>query len=273
MAPPNGAASPVYTLGDDTVLQDGMKVVIYNPEYKKTLSGVYDGHYNTGTDITIDGTTISGFSTNDVWTVSDNSDGTWSFAYEGQKIGMGDEFSSMPLGEKHNTWTMEAASDGLYYVKNVGRNVYMEWYASNNNWSGYWKISPGSEGMFALGFYDVSDVEVPTPPTPEGPDLPFENGDTVVIYNVGATGVLAGQDDNVTSPSVNNAAATVSGTTATPANGGRVFTVEQNGEWWRFKTAHDGYLCSNGTGSNSFYSQDASDDRLYSGEPYRQIQG
>ena len=46
---------------------------------------------------------------------SDNNDGTWSFAYEGQKIGMGDEFG-MPLGEKHNTWTLEAASDGLYYI-------------------------------------------------------------------------------------------------------------------------------------------------------------
>ncbi len=256
-APSNGDA---YTVGDDTVLRDGMEVVIYNPAYKKTLSGVYAGFYNTGTDITMDGATISGFSTNDVWTVSDNNNGTWSFAYEGQKIGMGDSHSSMPLGEKHNTWTLEAASDGLYYIKNVGRNAYMEWYASKNNWSGYGEISPGSEGMFALGFYDVSDVEVPAPPTPEGPDLPFKAGDTVVIYNVGANGVLAGQDDNVTSPTIENAAATVSGTTATPANGGRVFTAEQNGEWWRFKTEHDGYLCSNGTGSNSFYSKDVSED-------------
>ena len=187
-APSNGDA---YTVGDDTVLRDGMEVVIYNPAYKKTLSGVYDGFYNTGTDITIDGATISGFSTNDVWTVSDNNDGTWSFAYEGQKIGMGDKFSSMPLGEKHNAWTLEATSDGLYYIKNVDRNAYMEWFAAQNKWSGYGKISPGSEGMFALGFYDVSNVEVPAPPTPEGPDLPFKNGDTVVIYNVGAKGVLA----------------------------------------------------------------------------------
>ena len=44
------------------------------------------------------------------------------------------------------------------------------------------------------------------------------------------------------------------------ANGGLVFTVEKNGEYYRFVNETFGYLCSNGTGNNAFYQQEASED-------------
>ncbi len=231
----------------------GDQVVIYNPQYGKALSGTYTGYYNNGTTVTMENGTLSGFTSSDVWTVIDNGDGTWSFSYDGQNIGMGDSFSSMPLGEKNDQWVLEDAGNGLYYIKNTVRNSYMEWYAEKNNWSSYGKISAGSEGMFALTFYEVTDL-----PEPPSGDLP-EAGAQVVLYNEGAKGVLAGSDGNETSPSVNNAEATVADGVATPANGARVFTVEVNGEWFRFKTS-DGYLCSNGTGNNAFYSAEATED-------------
>ena len=90
-------------------------------------------------------------------------------------------------------------------------------------------------------------------------DLPAD-GAQVVLYNASAKGVLAGQDDNTESPSINNAAAEIADGKAVPANGARVFTVEKKGEYYRFKTANDGYLCSNGTGNNAFYSMEATED-------------
>ena len=234
-------------------IANGDQVVIYNPQYGKALSGTYTGYYNNGTTVTMENGTLSGFTSSDVWTVIDNGDGTWSFSYNGQKIGMGDSFSSMPLGEKNDQWVLEDVGNGLYYIKNTVRNSYMEWYAEKNNWSSYNKINSGSEGMFALSFYKVTEI----PEEPSG-NLP-EAGDTVVLYNTGAKGVLAGSDGNETSPSINNAEATVADGVATPANGARVFTVEVNGEWFRFKTS-DGYLCSNGTGNNAFYSAEATED-------------
>ena len=236
-------------------IADGDQVVIYNPEYKKALSGTYTGFYNNGTDISVADGIVRGFTTNDVWTVADNGDGTWSFSYGGQNIGMGDSFSSMPLGEKNDKWMLEAAGNGLYYIKNTVRNAYMEWYVEKNNWSSYGKISTGSEGMFALAFYKVTG-EIPEEPSGDLPEV----GAQVVLYNLSAQGVLSGSDGNETSPSINNAAATVTDGAATPANGARVFTVEKNGEYFRFKTEHDGYLCSNGTGNNAFYSKNATND-------------
>ena len=231
----------------------GDKVVIYAPAYGMALSGTYNGFYNNGTAVTLKDGILSGFTAADVWTVADNGDDTWSFSYDGKNIGMGDSFSSMPLGEKNDKWVLEDAGNGLWYIKNTVRNSYMEWYAEKNNWSSYGKISAGSEGMFALAFYKVTEM----PEEPSG-DLP-EAGAQVVLYNEGAKGVLAGGDGNETSPSINNAAATVTDGAATPANGARVFTVEVNGEWFRFRTA-DGYLCSNGTGNNAFYSAEATED-------------
>lgn len=161
----------------DTPIADGDQVVIYNPAYNKALSSEYNGFYNKGTDIAVDGDgALTGFKDADVWTVIDNNDGTWSFSYNGQKLGMGDSYSSMPLGEKNDKWVLEEAADGTWYVKNTVRNAYIEWYEDKGNWSAYGTIAPGSEGMFALKFYEVAgDI-------PEPSENPFKAGDSVVIY-------------------------------------------------------------------------------------------
>ena len=147
-------------------IADGNQVVIYAPAYMKALSAEYTGFYNKGTDVTKAGDgTLSGYTEKDIWMVKDNGDGTYSFSCNGQNIGMGDSYSSMPLGEKNDKWVLEDAGNGLYYVKNTVRDAYMEWYDSNGNWSAYYNIASGSEGMFALAFYQVTDI-------PDEPDEP-----------------------------------------------------------------------------------------------------
>ena len=94
-------------------------------------------------------------------------------------------------------------------------------------------------------------------------------GDKVVIYNLSSKGVLALQDENTENPSIENAAAKVVDDKAFLSYGGLVFTVEKNGAYYRFKNETFGYLCSNGTGNNAFYSLTASDDadwKLFSGK-------
>ena len=178
-----------YYAPETATLQDGDRVVIYNPAYGKALSGEYNGYYNKGTDVTVgtDGQ-ISGYTDKDIWTVIDNGDGTYSFSYGGQNIAMGDSFSSMPLGEKNDKWVLEDAGNGLYYIKNTVRNSYMEWYAEKNNWSSYHNIASGSEDLFALGFYVISDD-----PGTEDPDQPAVEGLGVEADPKSGTSVEAGQ--------------------------------------------------------------------------------
>ena len=235
-----------------TSLSDGDTVVVFNPANGKALSTEYSGFYNKGTDVTLADGKLSGYTKADIWTVGVNADGTYTFSTsEGKKLSMAEKYTSTPLDEANTAWNVTAAkTENCFYIQNAVRGNYLEWYADKNNWSSYGKI--GDEALFAQQFYLVVDDGSDQP----SGDLP-KPGDKFVIYNQNAQAVLAAEND---SKSIEKAAATVADGKATPANGAVVFTVEQNGEYLRFKSEAYGYLCSNGTGNNAFYSKDFSEE-------------
>ena len=218
----------------------------------KALSTEYSGFYNKGTDVTLADGKLSGYTKADIWTVGVNEDGTYTFSTsEGKKLSMDTGYTSTPLDKVNDAWNVTpAATENCFYIQNAVRGNYLEWYADKNNWSSYGKI--GDEALFAQQFYLVVDDGSDQP----SGDLP-KPGDKFVIYNQNAQAVLAAEND---SKSIEKAAATVADGKATPANGAVVFTVEQNGEYLRFKSEAYGYLCSNGTGNNAFYSKDFSEE-------------
>ena len=236
-----------------TSLSDGDTVVVFNPANGKALSTEYSGFYNKGTDVTLADGKLSGYTKADIWTVGVNADGTYTFSTsEGKKLSMAEKYTSTPLDEVNTAWNVTAAkTENCFYIQNAARGNYLEWYAEKNNWSSYSRIS--DEALFAQQFYLVVDDGGSDEPSG---DLP-KPSDKFVIYNQNAQAVLAAEND---SKSIEKAAATVADGKATPANGAVVFTVEQNGEYLRFKSEAYGYLCSNGTGNNAFYSKDFSEE-------------
>ena len=245
-----------------TSVSDGDQVVVFNPANGKALSTEYTGFYNKGTDVTLANGKLSGYTKADIWTVGVNADGSYTFSTaDGKKLSMDEKYSSTPLDKAHTAWTLEqAATEDCYYIKNVGRSSYLEWYAEKNNWSAFGTIG-SNEALFAQQLYLVGDET----DQPAG-SLPQE-GAQVVLFNQNAQGVLAGQNDNTDSPAVNNVSAQITDGKAIPENGGVVFTVERSGEYYRFRNETYGYLCSNGTGNNAFYSLTASDDADWTVEP------
>ena len=240
-----------------TSLSAGDTVVIFNPANLKALSTDYAGtYYNQGTAVTIADGKLSGYTKADIWTVGVNSDGSYTFSTaDGKKLSMGAKFTSTPLDDVNTAWQLEkAATSDCFYIKNTVRGNYLEWYADKGNWSSFSKI--GDEALFAQQFYLV--VDDGGSDTPAG-GLP-EAGSKVVIYNANAAAVLAAQDSNTESPSILKAAATIQDGKASCANGAVVFTVEKNGDYYRFYNKTYGYLCANGTGNNAFYTQTASED-------------
>ena len=236
-----------------TSLSEGDTVVVFNPANGKALSTEYSGFYNKGTDVTLADGKLSGYTKADIWTVGVNADGTYTFSTsEGKKLSMAEKYTSTPLDEVNTAWKVTAAkTENCFYIQNAVRGNYLEWYAEKNNWSSYSRIS--DEALFAQQFYLVVDDGGSDEPAG---DLP-QPGNKFVIYNQNAQAVLAAEND---SKSIEKAAATVADGKATPANGAVVFTVEQNGEYLRFKSEAYGYLCSNGTGNNAFYSRDFSEE-------------
>ena len=237
-----------------TSLSEGDTVVVFNPANMKALSTEYSGFYNKGTDVTLADGKLSGYTKADIWTVGVNADGTYTFSTsEGKKLSMAEKYTSTPLDDVNTAWNVTAAkTENCFYIQNAVRGNYLEWYADKSNWSSYGSIG-SNEALFAQQFYLVVDDGGSDEPSG---DLP-QPGDKFVIYNQNAQAVLAAEND---SKSIEKAAATVADGKATPANGAVVFTVEQNGEYLRFYSDAYGYLCSNGTGNNAFYSRDFSEE-------------
>ena len=264
----NAANEGIYAMQfipvEQPLVPDG-KYVIYNPGSGKAMSADATGtYYRAGKDITVTDGKVTNPAADLIWNVS-SQDGVYTITTaSGSKLSMNDEKNSLPLDAANTTWKVEeATTEGCYYIINATRKgssgdpYYVEWYANASKgfeeFSTYF-YNAANEGIYAMQFIPAETSVTP----PDTGDLP-KNGDTVVLYNQSAKGVLAAQDANE-SPSILGVSAEVKDGKAIPANGGVVFTVEANGEYLRFRNETYGYLCSNGTGNNAFYSKEASED-------------
>ena len=170
--PPVGGDDPVTppTSNPDalTSLKTGDKVYIVAPTYNMALSAdkVSAGsYYNKGVDVS------SGFGSltdAETWVVTVNEDGSYTFtSVTGSVLALADSYSSFNDQGNNKTWILEEQATGLYYVKNVGRELYVEWYEEKGNWSAY---APASSALFELSFYAADSTGTVTPPVDGGED-------------------------------------------------------------------------------------------------------
>ncbi len=260
-------ATFAYTVKTDApagLIADGT-YVIYNAVKSKAMSATATGkYYRVGTTVSPVNGKVQNPSTDLLWNVK-YSNGTYTITtQDGKKLSMNDEYNSLPLDEANTTWKIEKAkTDGCYYIINATRKgkggdpYYVEWFeGTGSSGTPFAEFSTffynaANEGIYAMQFLPAETV---TPTPIEG--LPKE-GEKFVIYNQNAKGVLAAEGDSKT---IEMAPAVIAEGKATPENGAVVFTVERSGEYYRFKSEAYGYLCSNGTGKNAFYSKTASED-------------
>ena len=203
-------------ISDLSTLQNGDKVVVFNPANGKTLSTEYNNHYNKGSDVTLADGKLEGFTDADKWTLGINDDGTYTFATaDGKKLAMGANYTSTPLDEINQNWKITAVDgkDATFYIDNTGRTdkYRLQWYAAKGNWSAY----TGTGDAFEQQIYLVVESGSETPDPEPGPTALIKDG-KYVIYNPGsgkamsadATGTYyrAGKDVTVTNGKVTDPA-------------------------------------------------------------------
>lgn len=150
--------------GPESPIADGDQVVIYAPSNNMALSAtVKNSYYPVGVQVSMEGDTLTGYGTTEIWTVGGNADTGFTFSNGGKTISMADSYASMYPGAGSNeTWLLESAgTDGQYYVKNVGRSTYMFWDDKYDDWT------TRSDEKTAVCFYPVTDL----PDEPEDPDV------------------------------------------------------------------------------------------------------
>ena len=236
---------------------DGDQFVLYYDKDGLVMTDTASGNKLTGEATALQGDFLEVTDTMAVLTAAVDGEGRYTFTNAaGQYLTTGATGNSLTFADapsEYSLWTLKEVTGGFHVVsvnaKYNGNAQALEVYNSL-----FTTFSEKDNDYYLFNLYKLTDER----PTVAG-GLP-EEGAQVVIFNQSAQGVLSTQDDNADSPSIQNAAATVEEGVATVANGGLVFTVEKNGEYYRFVNETFGYLCSNGTGNNAFYQQEASED-------------
>ena len=216
---PSTPTTPVYN--KVTSLKTGDEIIITAPAYNKALSmQKVSTHYNKGVNYTE--TDFSGITNDEIFVVTANADDTYTFTSKsGKVLAMSTEYNSLNDAGTNKTWSMEQKSgtDDVFYLKNVGRGTYLEWYASKDNWSTY---TPNSlSDLFELSFYLVppphehqfvngscecgaTDPNYVPPSTPSNPSNPSNPGgsntDTDVNQGGSNAPTTGGDQDTSTLP-------------------------------------------------------------------------
>ena len=236
------------------------------------VSGTYvmvvEGGYAMGA---LDGTWVSVVQPTIVGDqVTDAMGGIWTLTVSGDTVQITDSngASIKPKGGNNNgiasgsydwAWSFDEATQTFVFAGTGSDTVKLASNASEDaNYGGFHKFRgyknttiSGKPSQYPCNFtlYAVADD------TPKA-ELPAE-GAEVVIYNLAAQGVLGAGNDT---QSIENVTGYAEDGTFIADNGAVVFTVSRNGSYYRFYNETYGYLCSNGTGNNAFYSQEATED-------------
>ena len=208
---PAGEEVPTYTqVVDLSTLKTGDKVVIGAPAYGKLLSMVKTGNYNVGVDYTPADGGYANVTDDEIYTVTVNADGTYSFvSASGKALAMAAQYSSMNHEGENKTWNITAVEGktGLFYFQNVGRKNYIEWYNQYSNWSSY---NPSTrDDQYELAMYTVpgsgsnsgSGSETPVEPAHECESVCAACGkctDTTCTEDVCKNNQCAGHTTSVT---------------------------------------------------------------------------
>ena len=251
----------LYTLQFIPVAQpliaDG-QYVIYNPGSGKAMSANATGtYYRAGKDVTVENGKVVNPSADLIWTVTSTDDVYTITTSDGKKLSMNADRNSLPLDEVNNTWKVEKAkTDGAFYLVNANRSTYyVEWFVNSSK--GFEEFTTYTYKASSDGLYTLQFIPVDGSDTPDTGALP-KAGDKVVIYSAAAQAALAAENE---SQSIEKSSTTViEKGKLIMGNGAAIFTVKENGEYLRFYNETYGYLCSNGTGNNAFYSKDFSEE-------------
>ena len=214
-----------------TTLNDGDLVLIGAASYGKLLSAEKvnaSSYYNKGVDYSVED--FANVTDAEIFTVTVNADNTYTFtSLTGDVIALADSYSSLNVDGKHKSWTLVDRGDGTFLMKNTGRNTYLEWYSSKNNWSTY---TAGNTAEYYLSFYaqveaagehihnHISKVQAPTCEEAGYTSYTCKCGDTYKVDGEGAKG-------HSYTPVVTEPTCTVAGYTTYTCACGATYTADE----------------------------------------------
>ncbi|MBO4217971.1 MAG: hypothetical protein J5887_00475 [Erysipelotrichaceae bacterium] len=263
-AEPEVPADPGDLVTDLSQLTDGAKVAIYSPKYSTAISTKPNGDwYLRANNCTVVSGKVVNFTSDFVWTVKVNEDGSYSFISNDNPdhsltVWPSGNYAEVTVEyDKHtedgdNTWKLDPAKTAnCWYFSNMTvahqtkGKAYLEAIYKNyaNLFSGWFTEGPGEEGDYALQFYLV-DPNDAVPPYDDGThDGILTKGEQYIIYNPHAGKSLGlYKAANYAMDAIDTE---IRNNLAYPGNGAYVVTVDDTlGRYYTF-TVNGRYLVTN----------------------------
>ncbi|MBQ1505619.1 MAG: CehA/McbA family metallohydrolase [Erysipelotrichales bacterium] len=222
---------------DLSTLEDGDLLVVYNESGKYAMSNkTLANYYRDLETVTIEDDKVVNPADTALWTLGIKTDESGAKTYtfttqDGHVLSAGTR-NSLPLDDANQEWNItEAATDGAYYIINVGRPTqYVEYYSSKNEFSAY-SYSAANEAVYAMKLYRYVKKDGTDPVEPTGKEYgltsKLEDGDKVILYNA-KNGV--GLGNALTGYKINGVSLTPEDGIITTDNTAVVWTVVKNSD-------------------------------------------
>lgn len=247
---------------DLSKLEDGQTIAIYNAGHKTAISSKPNGDwYLKAQPATVENGKVKNFTSDFVWKVKVNSDGTYSFISNNDDshsitVWASGTYAELSLNVgqyPENKWTLTPAkTKGSFYISSPTVSsdrgpAYVEAYVRNEAevFSGYFTKSTNTnftESEFAMQFYAVDPDDAVAAVDDGEWDHVLTPGSKYVMYNAEADSSLGlYKEANYAFDAIQT---TIDNEKAVPGNGAYAFTVGSMGRYYSFEVGGK-YLASN----------------------------
>jgi hypothetical protein len=133
-------------------MKDG-KYIIWSEEYHMALSPeVVNKYYLAGDKVQAKGDALTDYTARCVLELDFEKDGTFAIIIDGKKLGAEPGQNGVGYREQctSDTWVLEEAGDGVYYIKNVENNTYLKWFEAKKNWTTHPNIVDENKDQYSI---------------------------------------------------------------------------------------------------------------------------
>lgn len=152
---------PLQAQAEGTDLRSGDRVVIWSDIYHTALSATPSGNYQAGIEVAMDAGTLSGFGESEIWTITENADGSWCFEIGGVYLGLDGVSGQLTMGGAYDNWILSAMGDGTFRVVSRDLGSYLTWYSGR----GVYGAAPVLQEQNILKLYvlpeETAETEAP----------------------------------------------------------------------------------------------------------------
>lgn len=111
------------------LLQSGDRILLWAEGYDVALSAQGEGNYLAGVSVAVYDGVPQGFGETEIWTATENADGSWCFENGGAFLSLGESSLQLTLDGAYRNWDITDMEEGTCRISERENGRYLTWYS------------------------------------------------------------------------------------------------------------------------------------------------